>query len=222
MPTGYTIRSPTPYNVPRRRGDHDFLIVIGGRVLMTSAARRSEEALAELACAALRERAAPRVLVGGLGMGFTLRAALEVLPPGARVVVAELHERIVSWCRGPLAVLTAGAVLDRRVETLVSDVGAVIGAAPPGSFDAIVLDLYAGPYPSTGGDPPVYRPAALARAHRALSPAGVLTIWAEDEDPAFLPLLTAAGFAARVQRVGRGGRRHVVYFGQVGPVGQRR
>src|SRR5690606_37366758 len=96
----------------RQRGQADFLIVIDGRVLMTSAARRSEEALASLACAAIAGRRRARVLIGGLGMGYTLRAALDASPADARVVVAELTPEVASWCRGPLAILTQAAVAD--------------------------------------------------------------------------------------------------------------
>src|SRR4051812_2756189 len=104
----------------RRRGDDDFLIVVAGRVLMTSAARRSEEELARLACARLGAPA-PRVLVGGLGMGFTLRDALDVLPAGARVLVAELNADVVEWCRGPLAAITNDALADARVTVAIDD-----------------------------------------------------------------------------------------------------
>src|SRR5205823_1736782 len=108
----------------RRRGDADFLITIAGRVLMTSQARRSEEALATLP---LRDRPPPRVdrvLIGGLGMGYTLRAALDVLPATARVTVVELNADVAAWCRGPLAPLTDGAVADSRVTIVVGDVAA--------------------------------------------------------------------------------------------------
>src|SRR5438552_626020 len=123
----------------RRRGDEagpaDFLIVIAGRVLMTSAARRSEEELAERACKSLPHARAPRVLIGGLGMGFTLRAALDALPAGARVTVAELHADVVAWCRGPLAPATNDALADPRVSVTVGDVARTIADAAPGSLD---------------------------------------------------------------------------------------
>lgn len=198
----------------RRRGDREFLIVVAGRVLMTSAARRSEEALATLALARVAGRAAPRVLVGGLGMGYTLRAALDALPPAARVVVAELTPAVVDWCRGPLAGLTGGAVLDPRVTVELADVARVIAGAAPGGFDAILLDLYEGPHAATQrpGDP-FYGGAALARAHAALADGGVLAVWSEDADPPFARRLAAAGFDASSHRAGRGGRTHVVYLG---------
>jgi spermidine synthase len=198
----------------RRRGAADFLITVAGRVLMTSAARRSEEALAELACARLCGRPAPRLLLGGLGMGFTLRAALDALPVRAEVTVAELSSAVVDWCRGPLAPLTDAAVLDPRVTVRVADVAAIIAAAAPGAFDAIVLDLYEGPYPSRGSAvDPIYGAAGLAAARAALAPGGVLAIWAEDVDEAFVRVLGVAGFRATIERAGRGGRRHVVYLG---------
>src|SRR5688572_16180019 len=106
----------------RQRGDDQFLLVVGGRVLMTSAAHRSEETLATLACRRLAGRRAPRVLIGGLGMGFTVRAALDALPEAAQVLVAELHSQMLEWCRGVLAGLTRGAVLDPRVRVHITDV----------------------------------------------------------------------------------------------------
>jgi spermidine synthase len=201
----------------RRRGERDFLITLAGRVLMNSAAQRSEVALAELACAPLTGRAAPRVLVGGLGMGLTLRAALDRLPGAARVVVAELHASVVAWCRGPLADLTARAVDDRRVEVALVDAAALIRAAgregPP--FDAILLDLYAGPVPGRAGRAdPCYGDSALAAARSALTRGGVFGAWAERPDAGFERRLRAAGFAVAKRRPGRGGLRHVVYVAQ--------
>jgi len=200
----------------RRRGAREFLITARGRVLMNSAASRSETALAESACAELRGRPAPRVLIGGLGMGCTLRAALDALPAGATVIVAELHEAMVRWCRGPLAELTARAVDDPRVELRIGDVAREIGAAAAPSatrYDAVLLDLYEGPHPaSQPRGHPHYGAAALARAHAALRPGGILAIWSEDPDPRFERALRRARFAVRLERPGRGGRRHAVYL----------
>ena len=195
----------------RQRGERDFLIVIAGRVLMTSAARRSEEALATLAAAALA-RPAGRVLVGGLGMGYTLRAALDAFP-AARVTVAELTPAVVDWCQGPLAPLTAGAATDPRVDVVVDDVARVIGRGRA-TYDAIVLDLYEGPNPATQGrDDPFYGAGALARSHAALRPGGVLAIWAEDPDAGFPRRFGAAGFTVATHRAGKGGRAHIIYVG---------
>lgn len=198
----------------RQRGERDFLITIAGRVLMTSQARRSEEALATLP---LRDRPPPsrrRVLLGGLGMGYTLRAALDVLPADARVTVVELNADVVAWCRGPLGVLTDRAVDDPRVTIDIADVAAVIARAQAGAYDAIVLDLYEGPHAATQRqDDPLYGPAALARAHRALAPGGVLAVWSEEADARFERRLADAAFVLEKHRVGRGGRAHLIYLG---------
>lgn len=193
----------------RRRGHSDFLITLEGRVVMTSAAHRSEVALAELACEALRPRRRPRVLVGGLGMGFTLRAALDALPPAAHVTMAELNPVVVKWCRGPMAVLSDGALADPRVEVVVGDVADVIREAEAGSWDAIALDLYEGPRTRDHHDPH-FGSWAVERAHRALRPGGVLAVWSEQPDRRFEKLLSAAGFSVSHKRPGRGGLRHAV------------
>ncbi len=209
---------PTPEGALelRQRGDDDFLIVIAGRVLMTSSARRSEEELAVLACAALpgNARATPRVLVGGLGMGFTLRAALGVLPAAARVTVVELNPDVVGWCRGPLASASGNALADARVSVEVADVARVIAEAAPGSYDAIVLDLYEGPNAATQhANDPFYGGAALARARAALARGGVLAVWSEDPDAAFARRFAGAGYTVTTHRSGHGGRTHVIYLG---------
>src|SRR5262249_2189467 len=129
----------------RRRGDRDFLITVGGRVLMTSAAHRSEDAVATLACAALAGTKTPRVLIGGPRMASPLRAPPAAPPPDAAVPVAELNPIVVDWCRGPLAPLTAAAVADPRVTVTVADVSVVIAHAGRDGWDAIILDLYEGP-----------------------------------------------------------------------------
>lgn len=198
--------------VLRQRGERDFLITIAGRVLMTSTARRSEEALATLALGALPAAATPRVLIGGLGMGYTLRAALEVLPAGAKVDVAELTPAVVRWCRGPLAPLTDAAVADRRVRVHVGDVAAFIGRSQAAVYDAIVMDLYEGPYARKGPDP-LFGDAAIARAVAALRVGGTLAVWSEDPDAAFPRTLRRAGLEVRFERAGRGGRQHVIYLG---------
>jgi spermidine synthase len=196
----------------RQRGERDFLIVIDGRVLMTSSDRRSEQGLAQLACEALEVRS-PRVLIGGLGMAYSVRAALDALPASAEVVVAELTPAIDQWCRGPLAPLTGGAVLDPRVQVVIGDAAQLIARAPRGHYHAIVLDLYEGPHAATQrSDDPFYGRAALARSHAALAPRGVLAVWSEDPDPAFARRFAAAGFEVATHRLGAQ-RSHVVYLG---------
>ena len=179
---------------------------------MTSASRRSEEALATLALAGRRARS---VLVGGLGMGFTLRAALDALGADARVTVAEIDPTIVAWCEGPLAEATRGAVKDSRVRVELGDVARAIARARPGGYDAIALDLYEGPYAADG----VFGARGLASAAAALAPGGALAVWSEDDAPGFGKRLGAAGFAWETHRIaaGRTGRRHVVYVATRAP-----
>jgi len=208
-----TVATPEGPLELRQRGK-DFLIVIDKRVLMTSTDRRSEEALSKVALAELGNLPAPRVLIGGLGMAYTLRAALDVLPARARVVVAELTPTVATWCKGPLAPLTNGAVLDPRVDIVIDDVAAVIARAKPGSYDAILLDLYEGPNPATQRrDDPFYGAAALARSRTALAPGGVLAVWSEDADETFAKRFATAGFDVSTHRFGSA-RRHFVYLGR--------
>jgi spermidine synthase len=200
----------------RKRGERDFLLLVNGRVLMNSSACRSEVALGEQACRLVAGRLRPRVLIGGLGMGFTLRAALDALPASAQVVVAELDPAVVTWCRGPLADLTQCAVNDPRVLIETDDVAAIIIAASRKGaerYDAIVIDLYVGP--SADSDPhfdPYYGSHALQTTAHALTPGGIFAIWGENPDAAFEKRLTAAGFTFERLRPGRGGLRHVVYI----------
>jgi spermidine synthase len=196
----------------RQRGERDFLMMIDGRVLMTSAAHRSEEALARLAAEAAAPGPWRRVMMGGLGMGHTLRALLDGLSPDGTLTAVDLNPQVVAWCRGPLAVLTGGAIDDHRVDVRVADVARVIARAPAGRYDGIVLDLYEGPHHAANRrEDPLYGAAALARAGKALRPGGVLAIWSEEPDKPFERRLVAAGFAVKAHRSGRGGRIHTIY-----------
>jgi spermidine synthase len=142
-----------------------------------------------------------------------LRAALDVLPQSARVVVAELNPAVVEWCRGPLAVLTDGAVADPPVTVAIGDVAAHVAGARA-AYDAILYDLYEGPHAATqAADDPLYGPSALARVKAALRPGGVFAVWGEEPDARFEARLQAAGFRAEKHRAGRGGRAHAVYLG---------
>ena len=197
----------------RRRGERDFVITVAGRVLMSSMAHLTEVAVAEIACGEVAGRERPRVLIGGLGMGFTLRAALDSLPRSGRVVVAEINEAVVRWCRGPLAPLTGRAAQDSRSKIVLEDVAEVIARAGDQPFDAIILDLYEGPRQSTQGrEDPFYGPAALKRTREALTPKGVLAVWSEDPDAAFEKRLRQGGFAVERRKPGKGGPRHAVYL----------
>ncbi len=197
----------------RRRSDRDWLITIAGRVLMTSVAHGSEDALAHACCAAIAGRPRPRVLLGGLGMGFTLRAALDRLPKDARVTAVELTAAVADWCRGPLATLTASAARDPRVTVEIADVARTIAASPPGHWDAIALDLYEGPHAATQRRAdPIYGSTALQRTRAVLAQGGVLGIWSEEAECGFEERLEKSGFRVQIMRSGKGGRRHVVYL----------
>ncbi len=204
----------------RQRGERDFLITVGGLVLMNSLAHRSELALGQLACHHLQHQPRPRVLIGGLGMGYTLRAVLDTLPADGRVTVAELNPVVLEWCRGPLALLTAGAVSDPRVSVEITDVAELIRRSAVASgedgFDAIVLDLYKGPHARTHQrNDPLYGSLAIERMRAALKPGGVLAVWGENYDEAFAKRLQGAGFAVTSERPGRGGLRHVVFVAKL-------
>ena len=199
----------------RKRGEKDFLITIGGRILMSSAAHRSEDALAKLACAGLRKRRRARVLVSGLGMGFTLRAALDELAEDADVTVAELNAVVVEWCKGPLSLLTRDAAKDPRVTVEIVDVSKRIAgvARDRGAprFDAVVLDMYQGPQNIVRADDPLYGWVAVERTKEALAADGIFAIWCEGASPGFERNLRAAGFHYELERAGRGSRSHYVY-----------
>lgn len=198
-----------------RRGD-EYTIMLGGNELMSSRMSGSEEALAEMSCDRLRDAAAPHLLIGGYGMGFTLRAALARLGAQARVTVAELVPEIIDWARGPMAELATGCLDDPRVDLVLDDVGAVIGGASR-RFDAVLLDVDNGPDGLTrAGNDRIYSPAGLARARAALRPGGVLAIWSAAPDARFTRRLKDAGFAVdevpvRARSSGKGGR-HIIWF----------
>ncbi len=207
----------------RRRGESDFMISVGGRVLMTSMITRSELALAEVGVEAMAEHDAPRILIGGLGLGFTLRAALDALPGKARIVVAELNERVVDWCRGPAAQATQGAALDKRVRIVVGDVTQEIRrvALDPSlpRYDAILWDLYVGPADSRhAARDPLYGLTSMQNNFRALSHGGVFGVWCETPTPSFERRLEKAGFSTRLVRTKGGGLHHAVYLATRGSV----
>ena len=201
-----------------KRDEDDFIIKIDNKILMNSKLSLTEEALAVSACEPIADRAKPRVLIGGLGMGFTLRAALDALPSDARVVVAELNSVIVDWCRGPLAELTQKAVDERRVKLEITDVALLVekAAKVKHRYDAIVLDLYEGTHAaSKTEEDPFYGPSALERTRKALNPGGILTVWTEEPDEIFEKRAKAVGFDIEKTRPGKGGPRHVVYVATV-------
>ena len=197
-----------------KRGD-EFSIRVGSTELMNNRLSGSERALATLTCARLRDPARARVLIGGLGMGFTLRAALDALGPEARVVVAELVPAVAAWARGPLAHLFGESLDDPRVELRVEDVSRAIQSGPA-RHDAILLDVDNGPDGLTSrANDRLYDIWGLKRARWALRPEGILAVWSGSPDRRFKARLGRAGFAveeARVRANGASGRRHVLWL----------
>jgi spermidine synthase len=199
-----------------RRGG-EYSIMAGAIELMNSRLSGSERALADLAVARLGGRPAPRILIGGLGMGFTLRAALAALGSDAAITVAELAPEVVAWARGPLAAVHGGSLDDPRVTVALADVGDVIAAAA-GRFDAILMDVDNGPEGLTrAANDDLYDAYGLRQAAAALTPGGVLAVWSVGPNAAFARRLAGAGYTVeelRVRANGRGGgARHVIWLG---------
>jgi len=198
-----------------RRGD-DFMIVLERNELMNSRMSGSEDALAVMTCERLGKRSGLRMLIGGYGMGFTLRAALAALDASAEVTVAELVPEIIEWARGPMAELAAGCLDDPRVRLFEGDVAAQI-EAPDRPWDAILLDVDNGPDGLTRiGNDWLYSRQGLAAARRALRPGGILAVWSAAPDKAFTRRLGDAGFTVeevvvRARSNGKGPR-HVIWF----------
>ena len=194
----------------------EFSIMLGQNELMNSRLSGSEEALATIACERIRDRKAPRILIGGLGMGFTLRAALAALGPAARIVVAELVPAVVAWARGPMAEVFADSLSDPRVSIREADVGHLIGSETS-AFDAILLDVDNGPEGLTRKtNDALYDLKGLNAARVALRPRGVLAVWSSKQNPKFTWRLGKAGFAVEEVRArangSRGGARHVIWI----------
>ncbi len=204
----------------------DFSIRVDGHELMNSRRHGSEEALAERALVSLANRPRPRVLVGGLGMGYTLAAALRRLPAGGRVVVAEVVPAVVLWNQGPLADLAGRPLEDVRVTRVTDDVATVLTSEPRG-FDAILLDVDNGPRAlSREGNAGLYSRSGLRAAASALRPGGVLALWSAAPDDDFGRRLKAVGYAVDEQRVaarasGKGGH-HVIWLAHVDAEGSLR
>lgn len=206
-----------------RRGDEFSIRVRRQGELMNSRMHGSEDRLGTLACDALAARERARVLIGGLGMGFTLAAALTRLAPDARVVVAELVPDVVRWNEDLLGGCAGHPLRDDRVQVQVADVGELLREAPD-AYDAVLLDVDNGPEGlSRASNDRLYACAGLAEAHRALRERGVLAVWSAGPDAAFSARLAAVGFRVAVHRVrahaGKGAR-HVIWIatrGEAGP-----
>jgi len=210
-------RTPEGEQLTLTRHGTEYVILASGQTLMSSRMHGSEEALAAFGCARARTLEAPCCLVGGLGMGFTLRAALDLLPPDASVIVAELVPTMVDWNRGALGPLARHPLRDKRVAVEVGDVADTL-RANAGRFDAVLLDVDNGPSAFTASDNSgLYDDRGLAAARAALTPGGVFAVWSSREDRRFEQRLRYAGFAVSVERVrGRlkkGGPRHTIFLG---------
>lgn len=211
-------QSPDGTSVTLLRRDREYLILAEGRPLMSSRTHGSEQALANFGCRGV-PKAAPQVLIGGLGMGFTLRAALDLLPADATIVVAELIPAVVEWNHGPLGPLAGHPLRDARVRIDVRDVGDAIRARHS-ALDAILLDVDNGPAALTAaGNQSLYGDSGLAAARQALRPGGVLAVWSAREDRKFAQRLKHAGFEVTVERVRarlkQGGPLHTIFLGQL-------
>lgn len=198
-----------------RRGS-EFSIKLGQNELMNSRLSGSEEALATIACEKIRDRKQPRILIGGLGMGFTLRATLAALRSDAHVFVAELVPAVLAWARGPMAEIFGKSLTDPRVSIREVDVGHLI-RADGASFDAILLDVDNGPEGLTReSNDALYDLKGLNAAHAALRPGGVLAVWSSGPSPKFTSRLHKAGFEVEEVKVrangSKGGARHVIWI----------
>jgi spermidine synthase len=212
---------PDGTDVRLMRRHDEYLILANGKPLMSSRLHGSEQALAMLGCSRARELEQPRVLVGGLGMGFTLRAVLDLLPVDAVVTVAELVPAVIEWNRASLAALAGQPLRDPRVRIRVEDVGFTL-RANPGRFDAVLLDVDNGPAAFTAADNAgLYDNGGVAAAAAALRPNGTLAIWSAWDDRKFEQRLRFYGLAVEVARVRarlhKGGPRHTIFLGHKRP-----
>lgn len=209
-------RVPEGVELQLLQSGSDFLIALGENELMSTDVHASEQALATMTCQRLRSVASPHLLIGGYGMGFTLRAALGALDAGANVTVAEIVPEIIAWARGPMHALTAGCLDDPRVTLVMDDVGMLIHSARHG-YDAILLDVDNGPEGLTRRrNDNLYSATGLAAARNALRPGGVLAIWSADPDAGFSRKLRTAGFVVQEMPVDAthdgDGTHHYIWF----------
>ncbi|HXA55845.1 MAG TPA: hypothetical protein VNU84_00325 [Candidatus Acidoferrum sp.] len=203
------------------RRDDEYIILANGKSLMSSRMHGSEETLGTFGCRKAQMLERPCVLIGGLGMGFTLRTTLDLLPPGAKIVVAELVPAVVEWNRGPLGELAGHPLDDSRVRVEVDDVAATL-CSHPGEFDAVLLDVDNGPTAFTqSNNAGLYDDRGIAMIFAALKPHGVLAVWSAHEDRKFEQRLRHGRFAVEVERVrgrnNKGGPRHMIFLGHKSP-----
>ena len=213
--------SPDATVIKLVRRDDEFIILADGAILMSSRMHGSEDALATFTCKRVRTLQQPCVLIGGLGMGFTLRATLDLLPQQATVVVAELLPAVVEWNRGPLGPLANHPLRDKRVSVVTEDVFAILNTRRD-HFDAVLLDVDNGPSAFTASDnAALYDHRGIAAAHAALKTDGILAVWSAHNDRKFEQRLRDAGFDVRVHRprgrLKKGGPRHTIFLGHKQP-----
>ena len=211
-------RTPDGTLMSLTRRDTEVVIMAGGKILMSSRMHGSEEAMAEMAVKRLPALADACVLIGGLGLGYTLRATLDLLPDDATIIVAELIPAIVEWHQGPLAALAGKPTADKRVHIEVKDVIATL-RSNAGRFDAILLDIDNGPEAFTeSSNAGLYNDRGIATIRTALKPGGMLAVWSAWEDRRFEQRLKYAGFKVEVERVRarlkKGGPRHTIFLGR--------
>jgi spermidine synthase len=220
--------SPDGTVIQLTRRDDEYVILAGGQHLMSSRMHASEESLAAFGCRHIATAStpaakhSPSILIGGLGMGYTLRAALDLLPSNATILIAELIPEIVDWNRGPLAHLAAHPLDDPRIRIEIADVAATLrtrAAQRPQKFDAILLDVDNGPGAFTdSANAALYSTSGIAAAHAALNPGGILALWSAREDRKFERRLRAANFTTKLERTrahaNNKGPSHTIYLAQ--------
>ncbi len=197
------------------KGGDEFSIMLGGTELMNSRKSGSEEALATLVCEQILPRTTPKILIGGLGMGFTLRAALPLLPDDAQIIVAELVPAVVDWAQGPMAELHGNSLHDPRIDIRAENVAGIIRDADQ-TFDAILLDVDNGPHGLTHeSNEAIYSRTGLIAARKALRTDGVLAIWSSAPDAGFTRQLKECGFTvseAKARAHGKRGGHHLIWL----------
>jgi spermidine synthase len=203
------------------RRDDEFIILANGKSLMSSRMHGSEESLATFGCRQAVTLGQPSVLIGGLGMGFTLRATLDLLPPNATVVVVEIVPAVVEWNRGPLGPLAGNPLADARVRVEIDNVSVTLSTCR-GQFDAVLLDVDNGPAAFAGSNNSgLYDDSGIAAAFAALRMNGVLAVWSAREDRKFEQRLRHGRFAVQVEhvrgRLKKGGPRHTIFLGHKSP-----
>jgi spermidine synthase len=199
----------------KQRGS-EFSISIGRNELMNSRLSGSEEALATLVADRLKDRPAPRILIGGLGMGFTLRAALTAFPARAKIIISELVPSVIAWAKGPMAAIYQGSLEDPRVSVSEEDVIDRIRFDRAG-FDAILLDVDNGPEALTrASNDGLYDAAGLAKTLGALKPGGIMAVWSAHPDDGFTKRIRRAGFQVEEAKVrasrSKRGAKHVIWL----------